>query len=133
MMNLHSTALIAAGVIGGGTAVAHGILLDRLVIPKIDMLLPAAAPSVSLQRLVSLLLHFTTFNWFLSGLALIAAVILFGREAQLAASFFAGSSFLYGALCALWGVRRLHPSWILMSVAFALIVWGIMPATGSAN
>ncbi len=132
-MELHSTALLAAGAIGGGTAVVHGILLQRLVIPKIDTLLAAAAPSAPLQRLVSLLLHFTTFNWLLSGVALIAAVIWFGREAQLAASFFAGSSFLYGALCALWGVRRLHPSWILMSVAVVLVVWGIMPATGFSN
>lgn len=134
-MDLHRTALIAAGVIGGGTAVVHGILLQRLVISRIDASLAAvAAPSAPLRRLVPLLLHFTTFNWLLSGVALIAAVTWYGREAHLIASFFAGSSFLYGALGALWGgVRRLHPSWILMSIAFALVVWGSMPETGFSN
>ncbi|WP_210191305.1 hypothetical protein [Rhizobium sullae] len=134
MMDLHGAALIAAGVIGGGTAVPHGILLQRLVVSRVDASLTAAAtPSAPMRRLIPLLLHFTTFNWLLSGVALIAAVIWYGREAQLAASFFAGSSFLFGALGALWGVRRLHPGWVLMAVAFALIVWANMPAIGSAN
>jgi hypothetical protein len=133
-MDLHNTALIAAGVIGGGTAVPHGILMQRLVIAHIDALLATApAPSAPIRRLIPLLLHFTTFNWLLSGVALIAVVLWFGRETQLAVSFFAGSSFLFGALCAAWGVRRLHPSWILMSVAFVLVVCGIVPAINSLS
>ena len=129
MTDLHSAALIAAGAIGGGTAIPHGILMQKLIIARIDGLLAAdVAPSAPMRRLIPLFLHFTTFNWLLSGLALIVAVIWFGRETQVAASFFAGSSFLFGALGALWGVRRLHPGWVLMAVAFALVIWGATPA-----
>ncbi|PTQ13203.1 hypothetical protein CLG96_03525 [Sphingomonas oleivorans] len=130
-MDWHSTALMAAGVIGGGTAVAHGILLQRLIVRRIETLL--VADEAILRRLIPLLLQFTTFNWLLSGFALIAAAMWFGNEVQLAVSFFAGSSFLFGALGALWGTRRLHPSWILMTAALAMIAFGVMPAISPSN
>lgn len=125
-MDWHSTALIAAGVIGGGTAIAHGILMQKLVIRRIGALL--APDEAILRRLIPLLLHFTTFNWLLSGLALIAAALWFGGAVQVAISLFAGSSFLFGALGALWGTRRPHPSWILMAAAVVLIAFGAVPA-----
>ena len=128
-MAWQNMALVAAGVIGAGTAVAHGILLQRLVIRRIEALL--GANDAILRRLLPSLLHFTTFNWLLSGLALIAAALWFGSEARLAVSFFAGSSFLFGGLGALWGTRRPHPGWILMFCAVALIVMGVMPTAGS--
>lgn len=130
-MAWQNTALMAAGVIGGGTAVAHGVLLQRLVIRRIQTLL--AADDLILRRLLPALLQFTTFNWLLSGLALVAAAAWFGNEVKLAVSLFAGSSFLFGGLGALLGTRRLHPSWILMLSAVALIVLGVMPLLGSSH
>lgn len=125
---------MAAGVVGGGTAAAHGVLLQKLIIRRIDALLAAQeAPSAPMRRLMPLLLHFTTFNWLLSGLALIAAALWLGRDAQLAASFFAGSSFLFGALSALWGTCRLHPSWILMTAALVLIALAALPAISPSS
>lgn len=127
-MNWHSIALISAGVIGGGTAVIHGILMQRMIIRRIEEVFAEdgriAAP---MQRLVALLLHFTTLNWLLSGLTLIAAAIWFKEDTRLAMCLLAGSSFLYGAIVSLWVIRRPHPSWILMAVTLVLIVLGLTP------
>ncbi|MDO3680831.1 hypothetical protein [Paenibacillus ehimensis] len=125
-MDWNSIALMTAGVIGGGTAVAHGILMQRLIIKPIEAVFVADGRiSAQLQKLVTLLLQFTTFNWLLSGLTLIAAAIWFGQDARLATGLLAGSSFLYGSIISLWVMRRPHPSWILMAVALILTVLGL--------
>ncbi|MCM3538207.1 hypothetical protein [Priestia endophytica] len=123
-MDWQSIALTMAGVIGGGTAVIHGMLMQRLIIRPIEAVFVADRRiSAPLQRLVLLLLHFTTLNWLLSGLA----AIWFEENVRLATGLLAGSSFLYAAIISLWVMRRLHPSWILMTVAFILIVLGLTP------
>lgn len=125
-MDWNSIALTTAGVIGGGTAVVHGILMKRLIIKPIEAVFVADGRiSAPMQKLVKLLLHFTTFNWLFSGLTLIAAAIWFEQDARLATGLLAGSSFLYGTIITLWVMRRLHPSWILMAVALILIVLGL--------
>lgn len=125
-MDWNSIALTTAGVIGGGTAVVHGLLMQRLIIKPIETVFVADGRiSAPLQKLVTLLLHFTTFNWLLSGLTLIAAAIWFEQDARLATGLLAGSSFLYGSIISLWVARRPHPSWILMAVAFILTVLGL--------
>lgn len=125
-MDWHDIALMAAGVIGGGITLAHGILVQRLFVRRIGALFAAdgqvPAPT---QRLVPLLLHFTTFAWLLGSLVLIAASIWFDRDAKLVTGLFAGSSFLYGCLGAAWGVRRFHISWAGMAVAVILTVLGL--------
>lgn len=127
-MDWQSIALTAAGAIGGGTAVIHGMLMQRLIIRPIEaVFVTDERISAPLQRLVLLLLHFTTLNWLLSGLTLIAAAIWFEQNVKLATGLLAGSSFLYAASISLWVMRRLHPSWILMTIAFILIVLGLMP------
>lgn len=104
----------------------HGILMQRLIIKPIEAVFVADGRiSAFLQKLVKLLLHFTTFNWLLSGLALIAAAIWFEQDARLATGLLAGSSFLYGTIITLWVARRLHPSWILMGVALILTALGL--------
>jgi hypothetical protein len=128
-MDWHSIALGTAGLIGPGTAAAHGILMQRLIVGPIDALIEADARfSAPVQRLVPPLLHFTTFNWGLSGLALIAAAFWFGDGARLVTGLFAGSSFLFGAVGALWGTRSFHPGWLLMAIALVLMVLGLGPA-----
>lgn len=126
-MDWNSIALTTAGVIGGGTAVVHGLLMQRLIIKPIETVFVADGRiSAPLQKLVTLLLHFTTFNWLLSGLTLIAAAIWFEQGARLATGLLAASSFLYGSIISLWVMRCPHPSWILMAVAFILTVLGLM-------
>ncbi|MFD1954110.1 hypothetical protein ACFSL6_07980 [Paenibacillus thailandensis] len=127
-MDWNGIALTAAGAIGGGTAVIHGILMQRLMIRPIEAAFASnGRMSAPMRKLVSWLLHFTTFNWLLSGLALIAAAIWFEQDVRLAIGLLAGGSFMYGAVITLWIMRRLHPGWILMAIACILIVLGLIP------
>lgn len=127
-MDCYRIALVVSGVIGGGTALIHGILLQRMVIWPTEALFAAdSRVSAPMRRLATSLLHFTTFNWLISGLALIAAAVWLDQQERLVIGIFAGSSFLFGALSALWAVRRPHPSWILMVTAIALIIFGLIP------
>lgn len=119
-------ALGAAGVIGSGVAVVHGILLQRRMIePLRPLLREDKRMSSSIRRLVPLLLQFSTFNWFLGGLALIAAAIWSEYDAKLAIGLLVGSSYLFGALGNFWGTRGRHPGWVLYAVALGLIVLGL--------
>jgi hypothetical protein len=76
-------------------------------------------------RIVPGLLQFSTFNWFLGGLALIAAAIWFEQGARLATGLLVGSSYLYGALGNLWATRGRHFGWMLYAVAIVLIAVGL--------
>jgi hypothetical protein len=126
-----NAALAMAGVIGSGVAVVHGVLTQRLMVRPVEALFVAngriAAP---VRRLVPGLLHFSTFNWFLGGLALIAAALWFEHDARLATGLLVGSSYLYGALGNLWGTRGRHPGWMLMAVALVLIGLGVGKSGG---
>lgn len=125
-MDWNSIALTAAGVIGGGTAVIHGVVMQRIIIRPIEADFAANGRiSGTLQKLIALLLHVSTFNWLLSGIALIAAAIWFEQDVRLVVGLLAGSFFLYGAIIAFWSIRRGHPGGILMSAACILIVLGL--------
>jgi hypothetical protein len=125
-MTWQDAALALAGVIGSSVAVFHGVLTQRLMVRPVEALFVAdrriAAP---IRRLVPLLLQFSTFNWLLGGLVLIAAALWFEHDARLATGLLVGSSYLYGAVGNLWGTRGRHPGWVLMAVALVLIVLGI--------
>lgn len=125
-MNWQDAALAMAGVIGSFVAVVHGILTQRLMVRPIGALFLADKQMhAPIGRLVPLLLHFSTFNWFLGGLALIAAAIWFEQDARLATSLLVGSSYLFGALGNFWATRGRHPGWMLYAVALVLIVFGL--------
>lgn len=125
-MTWQDAALALAGVIGCGVAVVHGILTQRLMVRPFEaFLLADKRMTASVRRLVPGLLHFSTFNWFLGGLALIAAAIWFEQSAKLATGLLVGSSYLYGALGNLWATRGRHPGWMLYAVALVLIAFGI--------
>jgi hypothetical protein len=130
-MTWQDAALALAGVIGSSVAVFHGVLTQRLMVRPVEALFVAdrriAAP---IRRLVPLLLQFTTFNWLLGGLVLIAAALWFEHDARLATGLLVGSSYLYGAVGNLWGTRGRHPGWMLMAVALVLIVLGIDKSGG---
>jgi hypothetical protein len=130
-MTWQDAALAMAGVIGSCVAVFHGVLTQRLMVRPVEALFIAdrriAAP---IRRLVPLLLQFSTFNWLLGGLALIAAALWFGQGAKLATGLLVGSSYLFGAVGNLWGTRGRHPGWMLMAVALVLIVLGVDKSGG---
>ena len=130
-MTWQDAALAMAGVIGSCVAVFHGVLTQRLMVRPVEALFIAdrriAAP---IRRLVPLLLQFSTFNWLLGGLALIAAALWFGQGAKLATGLLVGSSYLFGAVGNLWGTRGRHPGWMLMAVALVLIGLGVGKSGG---
>jgi hypothetical protein len=123
-MNWQDAALGMAGVIGCGVAVVHGVLTQRLMVRPFEQLADRriAAP---IRRLVPLVLQFSTFNWFVGGLALIVAANSFEQEARLATGLLVGSSYLFGALGNLWATRGRHSGWMLYAVALVLIVYGV--------
>jgi hypothetical protein len=129
VMNLHDAALIAAGLIGGAVAVRHGFLTQRLMVQPFQKL---ASPriAVPIQRLAAGLLHFSTFNWFVGGLALILAGYALEREARLVTGVLVGSSYLFGALANLWTSRGWNPGWVLYGVALLLIGYGLGQPAG---
>jgi hypothetical protein len=123
VMNTRDAALAAAGMIGSGVAVVHGVLTQRFMITPFERLAEGriAAP---IRRLIPCLLHFSTFNWFLGGVALIVAAVSFDLDTKLVTAALVGSSYLYGALGNFWGNRGRHPGWALYAVALVLIVYG---------
>jgi hypothetical protein len=126
VMNWQSAALAMAGIIGSGVAVAHGILVQRLMVkPFEEFALADGRIRAPVRRLAPLLLHFSTISWFLGGLALIPAARWSERDVRLTIGVFVGSLYLFGALGNLWGTRGLHPGWMLMTVALVLIAFGI--------
>ena len=130
-MTWQNSALALAGVIGSFVAVFHGILTQRLMIAPIEASF-AAGPRTPgpVRRLVPLLLQFTTFNWLLGGLALVAAAVWFGAEARLVTGLLVGSSYLFAAIGNFWGTRGRHPGWMLMAAALGLIAVGLVPIGG---
>jgi len=125
-MNWQDAALAMAGIIGSCVAVVHGVLTQRLMVRPLEAILLSDRRTVAtIRRLVPVLLQFSTFNWFLGGLALIAAAIWFEQGAKLATGLLVGSSYLFGALGNLWATRGRHPGWMLYAVALILIVFGV--------
>lgn len=123
-MDSHQVALVVAGAIGSGVALIHGVLTQRLMVQPFYQLADGGFTR-SARRLIPVLLHFSTFNWFIGGIALIVAAIFFQWQARAATGALIGSSYLFGALGNLWGARRPHPGWMLYAIALGLIVYGL--------
>jgi hypothetical protein len=122
-MDSHEIALLVAGLVGSTVAVVHGAITQRLmVVPLRGVQPPLSGP---IRRIVPPLLHFSTFNWFVSGLALAAAALWGGPEAKLAIGLLVGSSYLFGAAGNLWATRGRHPGWALYALALVLIAYGL--------
>jgi hypothetical protein len=123
-MNLPDCAFILAGVIGGGVAIVHGVLVQRLMVTPFALVADRSL-GATVRRLVPLLLQYSTFSWFIGGIALIVAAFFFQRQARLAVGLLVGSSYLFGALGNLWVTRGAHPGWMLYTVALCLIGYGV--------
>lgn len=116
-------ALGLAGIVGVAVAVFHGLLVQKL------MVRPLAAPSdlrmsEPIRRLIPPLLHFSTYNWLLGGLALIAVAAGVEPRARLAIVLLVGSSYLFAAIANFRGTKGRHPGWMLLAVALILLVLG---------
>ena len=110
-----------AGILGSTVAVGHGVITQRTMVRPIQEL----GLRRTIRRLAAGLLQFSTFNWFVSGLALLIAAYSFGREARLATGLLAGSSYLFGALGNLWATRARHLGWALSGAVLLLIAYGL--------
>ena len=111
-MELHDMALVAAGAIGSGVAVFHGVLTQRFLVRPLVRMAGKERMPASIIRLVPALLHFSTLIWLLGGLALIAATLWFGPAARVATIAFVGGCYVFGTLGNLWATRGRHPGWI---------------------
>jgi hypothetical protein len=123
-MDRYNAALAMAGVIGSAVAMVHGVLTQRLVVEPLAKVATSGI-SVPIRKLVPALLHFSTFNWFIGGLALLGAAYSFEPQARLMTGLLVGSSYLFGATANLWATRGRHPGWMLYAIAVILIVYGL--------
>ncbi len=123
-MDGHDVALFLAGVIGGAVAVIHGVLTERLMAAPLRSVTQPRL-SAPIRRIAPVLLQFSTFNWLIGGLALIAAALWLGPEAKVVAGLLVGSSYLFGAVGNLWATRGRHPGWALYAIALGLIAYGL--------
>ncbi len=129
-MELHRLALTGAGVVGCTVAVIHGVLIERLMVrPLIRLTTDDRRLSATISRLISPLLHYSTFSWLLGGLALIAAAVWLGPQARLATSLLVGASYLYGVVGNFQATRGRHPGWMLLAVALVLIGFSVSNLT----
>lgn len=117
-------ALIAAGCIGGVTAVIHSVLLRRLMVrPLVSLAATERTMGRSIRELIGPLLDFSGFAWLCGGIALVIGGLWLGHEAQHALGVLVGSLFLYGAFGNLRATRGKHPGGYLMIAAVTLIAF----------
>jgi hypothetical protein len=126
-MDWQDGALTMAGIVGGGTAVIHGVLVQRLMVRPIAALFAADGKiGATIRRIVPVLLHFSTFAWLTGAVALIAVANLgFSADTRHTTALCVAVLYAFGALGNLWGSRGRHPGWVLMAAALALIAFGI--------
>lgn len=129
---MQHAALILAGLIGGVTAIFHGIVTHRLMVRPIDRrLADSAGVSMTIRRIVPPLLQYSSYSWLVGGIALVIAANVAGAETRLWISLLVGSMFLYAAVVNAWATRCRHPGWMLMAAAVALIVVDIFAGPGA--
>ena len=127
-MDRHEIALVVAGVVGSVGAIVHGVLTQRYLVEPFQARAGGGA-SQMVARIGAVLLQFSTFNWFVGGLALIVAACTLGREARLAAGLLVGSSYLFAVLGNFWASEGRHPGWVLYAVALGLLAYGLAEPT----
>lgn len=124
-------ALLAGGGVCALVALVHGVLMGRYIITPIDAALANTSTSGGgmnggSRRLVTPLLHYSTFAWLTGGLAVMMTAVALGREAQMAVGLLVGATCVYAALANLMATRARHPGGWLMALAAALIAGGLL-------
>lgn len=123
-MNWHNAAMAVAGLIGCGVALVHGVLTQRLMVRPFEEIVGGRV-SGTIRRLIAPLLQFSTYNWFLGGVALIVAAWTLGYEARLVTGLLVGSSYLFGAIGNIWATRGRHPGGLFYATAVVLIAYSL--------
>jgi hypothetical protein len=119
-------ALIAAGAISVITAMIHGRLLDPLIV--VPLLRGSEGMRASAKALVRPLMHVSTVDWMLGGLALISTGLWIEGPGRVMIGLLVGTQLLYAAAANAWGTRGRHPGGMLMAAAIALTLGGVSGA-----
>lgn len=117
--------LVAGGCVGMIVALIHGVVMQRFIVRPIGLALAGGKMARGARKLVTPVLHYSTFAWFIGGLAVVTAALLLDEEARLAIGLLVGASYLYAGIANLWGTRGAHPGGWLMALAVGLIGFGI--------
>jgi hypothetical protein len=126
-MNASQWFLLSGGGVGAAVSLIHGAVMGPAILRPIDAALAGhAAMHVAGRKLVTPLLHYSTFAWLLGGIAVMLAAALMGPEARRAVGLLAGASYLYAAGFNLWATRGVHPGGWLMVLAVCLIAYGLL-------
>lgn len=130
-MKPHDTALVLAGAIGCLVAVVHGLLMERRIVrPLLKLVADNGRMAAAARRLLSPLLHLSTFAWLIGGIALIVAAIWLKQDGKVAIGALVGCLYLYGVVANAWATRASHPGWMLLAVAIGLILFALSGARG---
>ncbi|MBI1199780.1 MAG: hypothetical protein GC203_18125 [Phenylobacterium sp.] len=129
-MTWQDMALGAAGIVGAGVAVIHGALTQRFIVRPLEAACRAEPGLRGVRRLVPVLMHFSTYAWFLSGVALVVAAGWMAPQARLVTAALVGAGYLFGAVGNFWATRGRHPGWMMMSLALALLIAGAQAPGG---
>lgn len=123
--DLSDLALIGAGIIGGVTALLHGVIMQRYMVRSVTNAVRTDRQiSAATRRLISPLLHVSTLTWLLVGMLLIWAGARATAEPRWIAAGFGLVIYGYAAVANFVAVRAVHPGWILMSIATLLTAAG---------
>ena len=125
VIKMNDTLIIIAGVIGVSVAIVHGVLLQKLMIKPLLQSTYGKEMPASSQKLIPLLLHFSTIFWFVGGVLLIASPFMFNQEQGLMISLGVCSFYIVGAIGNFWGTNGKHPGWVLLAISVLLIVFGL--------
>jgi len=130
-MNGPDIALTAAGALGAGVAVVHGVVMQRYIVDPIEAWFGAGARmNTASKNLLPILLHLTTMYWFVGGVALIAAALWFDQSAKLTTAIAVAFVYACAVVGNFIGTRGRHPGWMLYAVSLALIGLGVSPSFG---
>lgn len=97
--------------------------MQRLIVaPIMELVGTSTRIRGARRRLVPPLLHIGTVDWFLAGLALIAAGLWFDGPARVVVGLLAACMYSFAAGANAWATRGRHPGWMLLAAAVGLIV-----------
>lgn len=124
-MTLADILLCMAGVIGMTVAVIHAVVMQRVVVPPVQVAVSAgSAVRGATKRLLTPLLHVSSVTWFVEGAALVAAALLVDGSGRMIICTVAAVSYGYAGVLNAWATRGRHFGWVLMAAAFVLILIG---------
>jgi len=116
---MRDLSLQAAGLIGIGTAIAHGAIAELSIFAK------AQIEPRGTRRLLRLIWQASTIDWIAIGVLLIATPALGSDVARRWIVALAVVVYGYAAIGNALASRGRHPGWMLMAAAVALALMGV--------